>query len=325
VGQRATSFGRVFALAAVLTLVGATGHAAADTLTAQLECPAQGPHRACLLVSLVPGASEARCSYNASPYNKTFAISGRLNGAERRQHRLKIERRTSSSNPPSLAYLGQSPSGRTVILTDRGPLEIFNKAFNGSVGGQMYLVDKRRWKIKNRMLAASEAGPFVTTADDIGFWDDGRELCISAPIEPRRRLRPIEGGCKARPREPTVEDRAREIQTRIQSDIRETARAFAGWYASKSTGDITPPPAESGDWVDTPTPNEFAWLGNVEREFVTLKQVSRLLPREVNDDMGSDTGVASHFGGSGTGIRVLKIKGSQTLIISVSYDGGGCD
>jgi hypothetical protein len=73
---------------------------------------------------------------------------------------------------------------------------------------------------------------------------------------------------------------------------------------------------------DVPRPNEFAWIGNVEREHVTLKQVRRLLPRDVNEGMGSDADVASHFGGMGTGIRILRIKGSETLIVSVARDGG---
>lgn len=311
------------AIAALLALACAPAASATETLTAQIECPRQGPHRACLTASIVP-SEDLACEFRfgGGPYEKTFLVTGRLNDTRSKQYRLKIVDYRAS--PPSLAYLGQSPSGRTIVLTDQGPFEILDKAFNPDLGAEMYLVDSRRWKIKARMIAAIESGPYVTTADDIGMWDNDRQLCISAPIEPRRRLRIIEGGCSARPREPTDLDNAREIQARIQKKIRDTTRIFAEWYASKAPGYAQPPPPEPQDWVDTPTPNEFAWIGNVEREFVTLKQVRRLLPRDVNTGMGNDNDVASHFGGMGVGIRVLRIKGSDTLVISVSHDGNGC-
>jgi hypothetical protein len=318
VGHRISSFRRV-ALAALLMLACVPHTSAATTLAAQIECPKQGPHRACLRVSIVPSL-DMSCDFRfgGAPYENTFVVTGRLKGARPRQHRLRVD--GGSTTPPSLAYLGQSPSGRTIVLTDQGPLEILDKAFNPNLGMEIYLVDKQRWKIKARMIAAAESGPYVTTVDDIGMWDKERQLCISAPIEPRQRLRVIEGGCSARPTEPTDQDGAREIQQRIQKDIRDTARVFARWYARKDSAYFQG--AEPSAYVDVPKPNEFAWIGNVEREHVTLKQVRRLLPRAVNEDMGNDTDVASHFGGMGTGIRILRIKGSETLIVSVAHDGG---
>jgi hypothetical protein len=38
--------------------------------------------------------------------------------------------------------------------------------------------------------------------------------------------------------------------------------------------------------------------------------------------MGNDTDVASHVGGMGTGIRILRIQESETLSVSAARDGG---
>ncbi|MCE9523282.1 MAG: hypothetical protein K8S25_12725 [Alphaproteobacteria bacterium] len=305
-----------------LALAGVRQAAAAETLTALNQCPMRGDNRACLIVSVLPASEDTSCDYYVGPYppQKFFRVSGSLNEGPVREYRLKIKNPDQSSSPPPQAYLGQSSSGRAIVLTDQGPLEILDKSF-AAPASEMYVVDKKRWKIETHLLA-SLSHPVVTASNDIGIWDDERQLCISAPIEPGRRLRVIEGGCMARPKEPTDQDRALQIRVRAQNGIRDTARAFAEWYASKSPGYAPSPPPESTDWVDAPAPNEFDWLGNVEREYVTLKQVRRLLPRDVNPEMGSDEQVAGHFGGMGTGIRVLRIKGSQTLIVNVSRDGG---
>jgi hypothetical protein len=293
---------------------------AAELLNAELECPRHGPHRACLLASVIREYDDDACSWplETVPLERVHAVTGRLNGMPPQRYRLRVDRSAVSwASPSTLAYLGESPSGHAIVLTDRGPLEIHGRAFRAA-DAEIYLVDKRRWRIMGRIIATG-SHPVVTDANDIGIWDKERGLCISAVMQPRRRLRVIAGGCATRPKEPTELDRARETTERFQNELRGTLRVFAEWYASKRPK-YTPPPPETGDWADWPSPGEFDWLGNVEREYVTLRKVRRLLPDAVNFEMGQDDDVASFFGGMGAGIRVLRIKGSNTLIMLVSYD-----
>lgn len=256
------------------------------------------------------------CSTELEPYSKTYTVDGRLNGAPKQRYSFEL----TGAGWRATAYLGQTPGGHALILTDKGVLEILDAEWRAT-SPPTYIVDERSWKIVGRFFNASGEDPIVTSAKDIGLWDKERKLCISALLEPSRRLRVVEDGCAARPREIPEEDRALEHRERAKRDVLDALRDFAQWYKTLATGDMYIPQGPSGIPSNEP---ERHWLGNVEPAPVSLARVRKLLPKVVNDDMSD--GVSDKFGGGGggTGIDIVRIKGARTLIVTVSYDGDGC-
>lgn len=290
----------------------------ADVLFAATECPETGPHRACVMTAVLPPSEYPGCEAHA-PYAgglRTLHVRGKLNARPVQTHSLAVD---ASGAPPDLAYLGQSPNGRPLILTSKGALEILDPGWDAPAS-DYYLVDERRWKITTQLLSTN-ADPIVTTHTDIGVWDEARQLCIASVIEPGRRLRVIEGGCAARPRQLTPAERAEQQREIAKRDFRDGFRAFARLYRALATGDRFMPEGPSPIPTNEPPHHR---LGNVEPAETTLSQVRKLLPKEVNNDMGDDDTVATQFGGAGTSIEIVRIKGSKTLLLIAAYDGDGC-
>ncbi len=307
---------RLASIAVAATALLAPAHAsAAETLIPATACPTQGPHRACIMTDITPPRDV--CSMQSEPYSKTYTVNGRLNGGPPRRYRIDL---TGAGWRPA-AYLGQSTARRPLTLTNQGVLEILDAKWSPG-SPPTYIVDERSWKINGRFFHASGEHPIVTSANDIGYWDEDRKLCISARLEPGRRLRIIENGCTERPRERTDEDLARERRERAKQDVLDKFRDFAQWYKATANGDMYIPDSPSGIPSNEPYRH---WLGNVEPAPVSLARLRKLLPKEVNDDMGSDdSAISDQFGGGGTGIRIVRIKDSKTMIVTVSYDGDGC-
>lgn len=151
-----------------------------DTVIAADECPATAPNAACIKAHV----------YDV-PLTTTEVV-GRLNGGPVSRYRLQQSLSFQAGTP----YLGQSPGNHAIILTTHGPLEIRSKGWRPSHSGT-YLVDEKRWKIVARFLYPPSGDLIVTAPNDIGIWDDKRQLCISARLEPRR-LTIIKNGCGAR-------------------------------------------------------------------------------------------------------------------------------
>lgn len=254
------------------------------------------------------------CSTEPEPYSKTYTVNGRLNGAPKQRYRFEL----TGAGWRATAYLGQTTAGHALILTDKGVLEILDAGWRAT-SPPTYIVDERSWKIVGRFFHASGEDPIVTSAKDIGYWDNDRKLCISALLEPGRHLRVIEGGCAARPREVSDEEQALHRRELAKRDFLDAFRDFAQWYKAQANDQMFIPQGPSGIPSNEP---ERHWLGNVEPAPVSLARVRKLLPKVVNDDMSD--GVSDKFGGGGTGIDIVRIKGARTLIVTVSYDGDGC-
>lgn len=322
----------------------------AATLVAARECPAKGEHRACLMTSSLLPESEyptigdyvhPEDLSERSPEPRVLRLRGRLNGGDVLRYRLKLrwpepptdqdEPQVTAGYPPALPYLGQSRSDHPIVLTTSGALEIVSRDYHGP-SSETYLIDETRWKIIGTLMYAENTRQIVTSADDIGLWDDKRDLCVTAIFKPRERLRLLDNGCMARLPSPG----------KIDIDIAARHRA----YVEKVKTAALEMPVKLLHWLDawnravhTGLSTEFIYklnygianpleqveptavlYENADEAPIELRHLRRLLPRWTSEEMGPDDSVATFFGGSGVGISISRIRRSHILIVNVSYD-----
>lgn len=308
---------------ALLTLV-TPASAAPPILDALSECPKDGPNRACLLNEVAPLLSpgcEEDCPHY--PHPAILDVSGKLNGGIAKRYRLRLTRPEGyalpTQAPPEIAYLGYSSDRHPIVLTNEGPLEIRTKGFGVSVLGQTF-IDERTWKKLDMAFIQSNSGHIVVTSPtDIGVWDRVRDICITALVSYRERLRVIEGGCSARPAPPVVVAEAVPpvpLKIQILRKVTYTLRAWATGLTYDQIADINTP----GSRPSTPVWQSRWDVGNVVPAKLSLARVRKLFPYYVHDDMGTDDVIASHFGGSGSSIHIDRIKDSPILIFITSHD-----
>jgi hypothetical protein len=234
-----------------------------------------------------------------------------------------------SGYPPSLTYLGQSPSNHPIVRTTAGELEILSRGwFNGRT--EEYIVDDRSWKVAGYLMDSDSGPTVVSSATDLGIWDESRKLCVSAVINPRRRLSLLHDGCalhRAPPSPRDIAERRRKFAENIKTVAWQTPGKFVrwldAWNRAVRTGlstqfiyDINSPYVPLAQQLEI-NPNLFS---NTTPAPIALGRVRRLLPHAANGEMGDDGTVSDFFGGAGAGISISRIGKSHTLIITVDYD-----
>jgi hypothetical protein len=145
----------------------------------------------------------------SSGIEKTFFITGSLNGGESRRYALRFTQQrwnyfaaTNRSGP--IAQYG--PPTDPIILTDQGSLQIQTPEIRAERIPNLVVVDARHGRVLARQY--SETGDdcvdlsFLATKHIRAVWDDGGQRCVSRPLTEKGTLprstgcmRPSKGDC----------------------------------------------------------------------------------------------------------------------------------
>jgi len=179
-----------------------------ETLRLVEACPTS--ERLCLRaeLSLTPDR-RGRLTYrlHGNTFTDTGAItqdivvSGRLNGGAPRVFLLRSYRPFDDFQNPErdlgfVAFFGRSRGNRPVVLTSHGRLEILTKSVDVSYGAQLMMMDDRTWKVTANFL--SRQSLVISSAREIGIWDERAKTCIVAPTEHARGLKFSRTACRGR-------------------------------------------------------------------------------------------------------------------------------
>lgn len=198
------------ALAAATNLARA---AERETITVLRECPSKGWHRACLPVAFLfqddgSGSLRVRTLDDNSHYPtkvldhllvKGSLLEDKGPGSFRLNlsgYRVSDSEAVSPNELGVFAFVGRSPKGRPIVLTDRGPLEIYTASVIFSSEGDLFVVNEKTGKLLKRHVHGVGTAYVVTKAGEIGLWDAQRAICISAPTDRTRNLAIITTACK---------------------------------------------------------------------------------------------------------------------------------
>ena len=186
---------RLFGIAActVLIAIGASAALARESLTAPNECPAAGPHRACLMTYIVERHPDSKRIINRAAdgilVTTRLDLKGRLStDAARTSYRVTLVQDTAEGYDTAAAervlvpYLGRSRHNHPVILTNRGPLEVLTRAVTIGADPFVILVDAKRQRVFARYSDARDTH-IVQSARGIKVWARQSDACVSAPSE----------------------------------------------------------------------------------------------------------------------------------------------
>lgn len=204
----------VLALAAMAAAAGVVRAEPAKTETVAVvrDCPSTGWHRACLPIAFFfrdDGSGRLHFRTDRSGYYprkvldhivvRGSLIEGRGPGV----FRLKLDTPVGESEADSpeelggFAFVGRSRTGRPVVLTDQGPLEILTPAVDFESTGDLFVVREANAQVVGTLISGY-AMPFVAAkTGEVGVWDAARGICIAAPSPRTRELQIITSACKA--------------------------------------------------------------------------------------------------------------------------------
>jgi hypothetical protein len=185
-------------------------HDAIQALTPVAACPAGD--LSCIVRGLwveSKAKSLIRTRTTSAGVEKTFFITGALNGGESRRYALRFTQQrwdyfaaTNHSGP--IAQYG--PPTDLTVLTDQGSLRIETPELRADRIPNLVVVDARHWRVLARQY--TETGDdcpdlsFLTRKRTRGLWDDGGQRCVARPLTEKGALtkgtgcvRPRKGDC----------------------------------------------------------------------------------------------------------------------------------
>lgn len=179
-------------LCAVVFALLVTAPARAEPTRAFLlnECPWTDRTVACIEMPLnygdrrtPPGAHQA-AERVAPNDNLTWIVTttGALGGGQTQPVEVSFWAPSGTDDPflLQIAYLGQSQDGRTIVMSDRGPLTLMDPEFNVGRGPSVYVIDEKEKRLLHAFLTPSNGSFVMRTPDWISIVRT-REPWVHAP------------------------------------------------------------------------------------------------------------------------------------------------
>lgn len=201
----------LIALAALIAPMSLAHAADVEIATLLRECPALGWHRACLPIEFTYTFDGTERIHEKTWVDKAGDRHGGLDyividaaladGGGRATFHLKLNDfvRSAIADPGDLGpftYIGRSSSGRPIVLTDRGPLEILTPGVDVVSTTNLAVLRRSDNALLSKRMGANGM-PFVATkSGEVGVWDEARGICIEAPTRQARAFKLITEACK---------------------------------------------------------------------------------------------------------------------------------